>query len=963
MSLDVTLENDLEEIHRLDSLRKQARDMLKKGLEGLRDKDRDASGVYKPGRTGWSDPGDAIDKSIVVNTWSEFFADDKSLEFQNRLNEEREYLAKLDLAPLFHAKSSLGSTRNDSEPTKPNELDDHVPILRSAQALHTLSLIPGFVLSDGAINSYFRIAYELNFTPSPHEDLLGGASAGALGVPQTAFMTWWCVRAVLAFADAFDATANLMAGIRAAAQPRPEHIPGAWWDIHEKTVQFSATINLRVSQKHALIPIKVALSDENALLNSAGVKAIVDALKTTCTSVDAIEKLPKLDVLRDSLRVLRGESIPTDAARTDPAKADEVCKIITDFAYNKAKEQIEKLKAALKAIEGTCGVAGMGQLVKSLRAAAGSIRETLQPAKKFLRNTLDHELADEIAQPQRIPDGAEMLFAADALAQLAGKKKDEVGGFAPADDLSLISTLNTVVPLLTNQGRVPSHRPFDVMEKGYVLHVAGAEVIRVFSDLVCRVKFPITAVVANKLLRHFSDTWRGDVSGWRHERDGAEGKAQWTFCGLSVLALDSVVRTLEAQIDQMVLKHFSVRMPETMHLGLDDLFYPDYGLVAAGARTHSVAVEFQRMRAHLCNVQPPLELGTLRSAILHGPPGTGKTTLVEALAKTANVPLVEVTPSDIVLAGVEKIEGRARAVFEGLSLLSSVVILFDEFDSILMRRGNRGKTDSAGSILQFVTPGMLPKLKNLNQNAGDQRVAFALSTNLIGDLDDAAVREGRFDEKFGLYPPDALSRVGQLWKVRSAMEPALDPVITAVRIAKVVIESMGSPMERLGRPSWFTAPRKGVRPDTPISYILNGDETERIKWPGAEKKIPRYPGEDYGLKEPAWIRGRENGSKKKDVKDKKKGGENERSLNNTAYLEWMDWKFVHCLDACVKAVGVAAMIEEIGEWRTIARSKFNSDMTTDDAWDTKCDAWDQLCDKLANGSLSPDKKPAKAPPK
>jgi hypothetical protein len=45
------------------------------------------------------------------------------------------------------------------------------------------------------------------------------------------------------------------------------------------------------------------------------------------------------------------------------------------------------------------------------------------------------------------------------------------------------------------------------------------------------------------------------------------------------------------------------------------------------------------------------------------------------------------------------------------------------------------------------------------------------------------------------------------------------------------------------------------------------------------------------------------------------------------------------------------------------KSKFNSDMTTDDAWDTTCDAWDQLCDKLANGSLSPDKKPAKALPK
>ena len=49
------------------------------------------------------------------------------------------------------------------------------------------------------------------------------------------------------------------------------------------------------------------------------------------------------------------------------------------------------------------------------------------------------------------------------------------------------------------------------------------------------------------------------------------------------------------------------------------------------------------------------------SLILHGPPGTGKTTMVESLALTCNVPLVEVTPSDIVVAGVDKVEHRARS--------------------------------------------------------------------------------------------------------------------------------------------------------------------------------------------------------------------------------------------------------------------------------------------------------------
>ena len=47
---------------------------------------------------------------------------------------------------------------------------------------------------------------------------------------------------------------------------------------------------------------------------------------------------------------------------------------------------------------------------------------------------------------------------------------------------------------------------------------------------------------------------------------------------------------------------------------------------------------------------------------------------------------MEVTPSDIIVGGAEAIERRAKTVFEALSLLTRVVILFDEFDPVLWRR-------------------------------------------------------------------------------------------------------------------------------------------------------------------------------------------------------------------------------------------------------------------------------------
>jgi SpoVK/Ycf46/Vps4 family AAA+-type ATPase len=168
-------------------------------------------------------------------------------------------------------------------------------------------------------------------------------------------------------------------------------------------------------------------------------------------------------------------------------------------------------------------------------------------------------------------------------------------------------------------------------------------------------------------------------------------------------------------------------------------------------RSESVAVTLQRMRAHVKRVSLEPKGDIYCSVAFHGPAGTGKTTLVEALAKSCEVSLVEVTPSDIIVRGEEAIERRARAVFEALTLLTRVVVLFDEFDPVLWRRDPSDSTPR--SVFTFLTPGMLPKLKDLRRCAKKRSCAIALSTNLIGGLDPAAIREGRFDKKSGHISP------------------------------------------------------------------------------------------------------------------------------------------------------------------------------------------------------------------
>src|SRR5205823_15132838 len=98
------------------------------------------------------------------------------------------------------------------------------------------------------------------------------------------------------------------------------------------------------------------------------------------------------------------------------------------------------------------------------------------------------------------------------------------------------------------------------------------------------------------------------------------------------------------------------------------------------------------MRDHVVGPKLKEDEDRVYSLVLHGPPGTGKTTIVEALALSCESPLVEITPSDIVVKGQEAVERRARTVFEALSLLTRVVILFDEFDPVLARRDPKGAT-------------------------------------------------------------------------------------------------------------------------------------------------------------------------------------------------------------------------------------------------------------------------------
>jgi hypothetical protein len=136
------------------------------------------------------------------------------------------------------------------------------------------------------------------------------------------------------------------------------------------------------------------------------------------------------------------------------------------------------------------------------------------------------------------------------------------------------------------------------------------------------------------------------------------------------------------------------------------------------------------------------------SVLMFGPPGTSKSTIVNSLAAALKWPLIELTPSHFVIGGPERIEERARAIFDDLSVLRECVVLFDELDSLLVDRDTLGP----GSILSFSVPAMLPKLQRLAKLARKQRVLLVFATNFYDRLDAAMVRRGRVDQHLVVLP-------------------------------------------------------------------------------------------------------------------------------------------------------------------------------------------------------------------
>ncbi|GMH34461.1 hypothetical protein BSKO_02295 [Bryopsis sp. KO-2023] len=161
-----------------------------------------------------------------------------------------------------------------------------------------------------------------------------------------------------------------------------------------------------------------------------------------------------------------------------------------------------------------------------------------------------------------------------------------------------------------------------------------------------------------------------------------------------------------------------------------------------------------------------------RGLLLHGPPGCGKTLMVQAVCEEAGAAVHSLTASDVFGAYVGESERKLRDAFEAAANDAqsgkTAVIFIDEIDSLCPKRSGQKphETRVVSQLLTLIDGVASPE--SLSQNHTEQddsasgRVVVVGATNRPNAIDPALRRPGRLDREVAVSVPDVAQRLAIL---------------------------------------------------------------------------------------------------------------------------------------------------------------------------------------------------------
>ena len=200
---------------------------------------------------------------------------------------------------------------------------------------------------------------------------------------------------------------------------------------------------------------------------------------------------------------------------------------------------------------------------------------------------------------------------------------------------------------------------------------------------------------------------------------------------------------------------------------------------------------FERM-----GIRPP------KGILLYGPPGCGKTLLARAVATESEANFVSIKGPEIFSKWVGESEKAIREVFRKARVASPAVIFFDEFDSLVPRRGmgfsNSGVTERVISQLLTEMDGILTL----------EDVVIIAATNRPDIVDPAVLRPGRFDRLIYVPEPNEKARL-EIFKIYTKDMP-LAKDIDQAELASNTKSYSGADIDAVCREAAMNALRQDI---------------------------------------------------------------------------------------------------------------------------------------------------------
>ena len=138
--------------------------------------------------------------------------------------------------------------------------------------------------------------------------------------------------------------------------------------------------------------------------------------------------------------------------------------------------------------------------------------------------------------------------------------------------------------------------------------------------------------------------------------------------------------------------------------------------------------------------------------LLTGEPGNGKTSMAEALAGELKLPIIDVAIGNFQSMWIGETTQKVMKVFDDAERQAPCILFIDEIEAILVDRSNSGSRGFEES--PKLVSAMLKRLEDIRR----KKVVVVAATNFLDKLDPASIREGRFDYKIEVSPPDFVAR-------------------------------------------------------------------------------------------------------------------------------------------------------------------------------------------------------------